>query len=525
MFAHPLNAPGVACPRLRLAVARHYTRLTTTRLRGSPETARSAGSSPSDKMAGDPRNVERVPVKTINQGSLLVVDDDKNVCEAIAEYLRSLGHRTDTATTCLEAIERMGEFPFQIVLCDVCLPDADGFHLLQWAVEHAPDTDVILITGYGTIESAVEAIRMGAFDYLTKPLIDDELNLSIQRALGQRKIVEENRSLRARLDGRFGLASIVGRDYKMLRLFDLVESVADTRTTVLILGESGTGKTITARAIHQLSERRDQPFVEVSCGALPDSLLESELFGHVAGAFTGANHDKVGKFLQASGGTIFLDEIATASPGLQIKLLRVLQDREFEPVGGTKTHKVDVRLILATNSNLEEMVREGKFREDLYYRINVISITQPPLRERIGDIPILIAHYLEHFNTQTGKKIECFDDNAMQMLQRYSWPGNVRELVNVIERCVVLSKAPVVTASDLPEAIRREELARADFSSCGPGANLKSALAMPERQIILDALDSHGWNRQETARALGINRTTLYKKMKKYGIEFERQTV
>jgi DNA-binding NtrC family response regulator len=320
------------------------------------------------------------------------------------------------------------------------------------------------------------------------------------------------------------LSNIVGRDYKMVRMFDLIESVADTRTTVLILGESGTGKTVTARAIHQLSSRRDKPFVEVSCGALPDSLLESELFGHVAGSFTGATHDKVGKFLQADGGTLFLDEVATASPGLQVKLLRVLQDREFEPVGGNKTHKVDVRLVLATNRDLESMVRRGEFREDLYYRINVISVTQPPLRERIGDIPLLLEHYLAHFREQTGKKITGFDEQALQALQRYSWPGNVRELVNLVERSIVLSKGTVVSLPELPDAVRREELARTDLAGC-VGANLKSALAMPERQIILDALAAHGWSRQETAKALGINRTTLYKKMKKFGIEFERQMV
>ena len=339
-------------------------------------------------------------------------------------------------------------------------------------------------------------------------------------------MVEENRTLRAQLDQKFGLSNIVGRDYKMLRLYELIESVADTRTTVLILGESGTGKTITARAIHQLSSRRDKPFVEVACGALPDSLLESELFGHVAGAFTGASHDKIGKFLQADGGTLFLDEVATASPGLQVKLLRVLQDREFEPVGGNKTHKVDVRLVLATNRDLETMVRRGEFREDLFYRINVISVTQPPLRERIGDIPLLLEHYLEHFRLQTGKKASpgSTSRRLARPLQRYSWPGNVRELVNLVERSLVLSKGSVVALSDLPDAVRREELARTDLANC-TGANLKSALAMPEKQIILEALASHGWSRQETAKALGINRTTLYKKMKKFGIEFERQMV
>jgi len=244
----------------------------------------------------------------------------------------------------------------------------------------------------------------------------------------------------------------------------------------------------------------------------------------VAGSFTGATHDKVGKFLQADGGTLFLDEVATASPGLQVKLLRVLQDREFEPVGGNKTYKVDVRLVLATNRDLESMVRRGEFREDLYYRINVISVTQPPLRERIGDIPLLLEHYLAHFREQTGKKITGFDEQALQALQRYSWPGNVRELVNLVERSIVLSKGTVVSLPELPDAVRREELARTDLAGC-VGANLKSALAMPERQIILDALAAHGWSRQETAKALGINRTTLYKKMKKFGIEFERQMV
>jgi len=456
------------------------------------------------------------------QSSLLVIDDDEYVLEAIAEYLRSEGYRTETASNCLDAIERMREYPFEVAVCDVCLPDADGFHLLEWAVDNTPDTSVILLTGYGTIESAVEAIRIGAFDYLTKPVIDEELKLSIDRALERRRITAENKSLKAKLKHRFGPADIIGQDYKMLKMFDLIESVADTRTTVLILGESGTGKTPTARAIHQASSRQDKPFVEVACGALPDSLLESELFGHVEGAFTGATSNKVGKFLQADGGTLFLDEIATASPSLQVKLLRVLQDREFEPVGGTETHRVDVRLILATNVDLEEAVKKGEFREDLFYRINVITITQPALRERMTDIPLLVEHYLTEFNEQTGKRVEKFDDEALRLLQQYRWPGNVRELVNVVERAVVLCKGDVVTAADLPEALRQESEAAASYQ-LGPRGTLKSALASPERQIILDALEVNGWNRQNTAKMLGINRTTLYKKMKKYDIEFEKQ--
>jgi DNA-binding NtrC family response regulator len=458
-----------------------------------------------------------------NHGSLLVVDDDRHILEAMADYLRGLGHRTEVAQTCQQAIERMGEYPFEVVICDVNLPDKDGFQLLEWGVENCPDTSVIMLTGYGTIESAVEAIRVGAFDYLTKPVIDDELNLAIQRALGQRAIVEENKSLRKQLDERFGLSSIVGRDYKMQKMFDLMESVADTRATILILGESGTGKTMTARAIHQLSERSDRPFVEVACGALPDTLLESELFGHVAGSFTGATQDKEGKFLQADGGTIFLDEIATASPSLQVKLLRVLQDREFEPVGGNKTHKVDVRLILATNEDLEEAVQAGRFRQDLFYRINVITLTQPPLRERLGDIPLLVEFYLGEMNERNGKNVRRFDESALQVMQRYNWPGNVRELVNAVERAVVLCKEETVTVEDLPDNLRREDPNRNTVQLTDHGRSLKNALVAPERQIILNQLEQNGWNRQKTAAALGINRTTLYKKMKKYEITFEQQ--
>lgn len=459
----------------------------------------------------------------MNFGSLLLVDDDKFVLDAMADYLRGLGYRTETANNCRDAIQRMREFPFEVVICDVNLPDQDGFQLLEWSKQNTPETSVILLTGFGTIESAVDAIRLGAFDYLTKPIICDELNFSIERALGQRKIVQENRTLRQQLNERFGLGNIIGRDYRMQKMFDLIESVADTRASVLILGESGTGKTMTARAIHQLSSRRGKPFVEVACGSLPDSLLESELFGHVQGAFTGAVHDKMGKFLQADGGTIFLDEMATASPSLQVKLLRVIQDREFEPVGGNKTHKVDVRLILATNADLEAMVAKGEFRQDLFYRINVITLTQPPLRERLGDIPLLLEHFLAEFNSQNGKNIIGFSEAAVQLLQRYNWPGNVRELVNIVERAVVLAKGTMIGIEDFPDALRRQVAMPDALNNRANNTPLKAALASPERQILLDALETHGWNRQHTAKALGINRTTLYKKMKKFSIDFDKQ--
>ncbi len=461
-------------------------------------------------------------MKAKNGGSLLVVDDDKHILDAMADYLRSLGHRTEAASTCTEAMERMQEFPFEVVVCDVNLPDKDGFQLLEWARENAPETAVILLTGFGTIESAVEAIRDGAFDYLTKPLIDQELQLSIERALEKRRMLEENRNLKAQLTEKFGVNNIIGHDYKMLKMFDVMESVAATRTTVLILGESGTGKTMTARAIHDMSDRRDKPFVEVACGALPENLLESELFGHVEGAFTGANGDKIGKFLQADGGTLFLDEVATASPGLQVKLLRALQDREFEAVGGTETHKVDVRVVLATNADLEDMVAKGEFREDLYYRINVVSLTQAPLRERLGDIPAIAEHYFKVFNEQNGRDLKGISTDAMRVLQEYSWPGNVRELVNILERAVVLCRGTEITRGDLPDKLTTELMAQAALPATPTGRNsLKSALSAPERQLIIDALEQNGWNRQATSRMLGINRTTLYKKMKKYDISFE----
>ncbi|QDT63284.1 sigma-54-dependent transcriptional regulator [Calycomorphotria hydatis] len=455
-------------------------------------------------------------------GSLLVIDDDHDLRDAMADYLRDRGHRVETAGDAREAIGRLRDFPFDVAICDVHLPDEDGFQLLDWAQKNVPDTSFLLLTGYGTIEGAVEAIRHGAFDYLTKPLIDEELAYSIQRALERRRIVEENESLRKQLDQKFGLGTIIGRDYKMQRMYDLIESVADTRTTVLILGESGTGKTMTARAVHQLSDRRDQPFVEVACGALPENLLESELFGHVKGSFTGAAQDKDGKFLLANGGTLFLDEIATASPSLQVKLLRAIQDREFEPVGGSKTHRVDVRLILATNADLEQMVRDGEFREDLYYRINVISMTQPPLRERIGDIPLLAEHYLQHFNEHAGRDIRGFEDETIRAMQSHHWPGNVRELVNVIERAVVLCRRDMIAVSDLPESMRSDQLTTSVVAT-GLNGSLKTAMVAPERQLIVDALNKYGWNRQKTASALGINRTTLYKKMKRYDIEYETE--
>ncbi|HZZ71783.1 MAG TPA: sigma-54 dependent transcriptional regulator [Pirellulales bacterium] len=452
----------------------------------------------------------------MKKGSILLVDDDRQVLEAMADWLRQKGYRLEVAVSVQEACAALRKRSYDLVLTDVRLDDGDGFEILSHCRENYPGLAVILLTGYGTVDSAVEAIRSGAFDFLTKPLIDEELELAIDRAFNQRQVLEENKNLKAQLDLRFGMENIVGHDHRMLKIFDMVDSVADTRATMLITGESGTGKSLVARAIHRRSSRRDKPFVEIACGALPENLLESELFGHVAGSFTGALGDKVGKFLQADGGTIFLDEIATASPSMQVKLLRVLQEMQFEPVGGTKTFHVDARVILATNEDLGQAVAAGRFRQDLFYRINVINVELPSLRERISDIPLLAKHFLAEVCAESGKKVREFSDEAMSAMQRHRWPGNVRELQNVVERAVLLGKGDVVRIEDLPSSLSAGAPVAVESAT---GKSLKQALEAPERQIILEVLEAHDWNRQLTAELLGINRTTLYKKMKRLGLE------
>jgi len=454
------------------------------------------------------------------RGRLLVVDDDPIILDSLGEFLRLEGYDVDGATTIADALNALERRTYNVVISDVNMPESDGFELLRVVKKRFPDVVVVMITGYGTIESAVEAIKMGAYDYLTKPIIDDEIRLIVERALNQQALVREVHTLRRQLDLRYGLDAIVGHDYKMLKIFDLVDAVAESKVTVLIQGESGTGKSLVARVVHHRSERRDGPFVEVSCGAIPESLLESELFGHVRGAFTGAISDKQGKFKAAHGGTIFLDEISTASPGLQVKLLRALQERQFEAVGSNKTETVDVRVILATNTDLEREVQEGRFREDLFYRINVVNVTLPPLRERIGDIPLLSETFLERYCQQMRKELLGFTDEAMQCLQRYHWPGNVRELENIVERAVVLTKNRHITVNDLPAKLL-ESAANAPTGERYKPTSLKAALEEPEKRIIEAALRAHDWNRQLTAEALEINRTTLYKKMKRYGLEVD----
>ena len=454
------------------------------------------------------------------KATVLVVDDDGIILDSLCEFLRLEGYEAVAAGSLADALKAMELRTVDLIVTDVNMPGGNGFELLHVTRRKAPDTVVIMMTGYGTIESAVEAIRMGAYDYLTKPIIDDELKLCVERALAQQAILRENRILKEKLALRFGLESVIGHDYRMLKVFDLVESVAGSKVTALLQGPSGTGKSLIARVIHQQSDRCNKPFIEVSCGALPETLLESELFGHVRGAFTGAVSNKIGKFKAADGGTIFLDEIASASPAMQVKLLRVLQTQQFEPVGGNKTETVDVRVVLASNLDLEDEVRAGRFREDLFYRINVVAIEMPTLAERVGDIPMLAEHFLKLSCAEMKREILGFEDSATRLLQRYDWPGNVRELENVVARAVVLSKGHYVTERDLPPKLLESAETFEPIETYRP-MPLREALEQPEKRILESALRANGWNRQLTAEQLGINRTTLYKKMKRYGLDAE----
>ena len=456
----------------------------------------------------------------MNSKSILIVDDDEIILDSLCEFLSLEGFATTGAGSLKAAMEKLQNNSYSLLITDVNLPDGDGFELLEAVKQNHPQTVAILITAYGTIESAVKAIKQGAYDYLTKPIIDDELRLAVGRALQQQTLMSENEALRSQLEQRYSLENIISQNYKMARIFDLVEAVGDTTTTILMTGPSGTGKSILARAIHHRSSRCKKPFVEVSCGALPETLLESELFGHAKGSFTGAFANKDGKFLAAHGGTIFLDEISNASPALQVKLLRVLQDRQFEPVGSNKTKTVDTRILLATNRNLKEEVKQGRFREDLLYRINVVTINLPLLAERVGDVPLLARHFLKMFSLGHKRDKLGITDEALEALERYSWPGNVRELENVMERAVLLGKDKFIGVEDLPANITADA---GQVQSSFGNMTLKEAMAEPEKNIIRQALEVNHWNRQGTAKALDINRTTLFKKMKQYDLYAEAE--
>ncbi len=454
---------------------------------------------------------------------ILIIDDEPLVRHSLRELLALEGYAVTTACNGKEGVEAAKKSPPDIVLSDMKMPEMDGLHVVREMKKVAPQAKVILATGYGSIEDAVRAMREGAYDYITKPIVDSEIKILIERVADQQRLLAENILLRKQVESvcRDHFLNIVGRDEKMQRIYNLIETVAATRATILIHGESGTGKRLVAHAIHRMSDpEKKLPFVEVSCGALTETLLESELFGHVKGSFTGAIRDRVGRFELAHGGTIFLDEIDAFSLTLQVKLLRVLQEGEFEMVGDTKTRKVDTRIVTATNQDLEELIAQGKFRKDLFYRLNIIAIEIPPLRERKGDIPLLVESFVEKHSRANKKKIERLSPEAMEILQKYDWPGNIRELENVIERATILCKGHEVTPEFLPDAVKRSRKVYADNNGDGDGtlSGLKGALSVPEKDLIVRVLEKNGWNRNSTAEELAINRTTLYKKMVKYGL-------
>ena len=463
----------------------------------------------------------------MERANILVVDDDLLVLRSLSELLRSEGHRVTTATSTAEATELADGGVFHLLLSDVSMPGGSGFALLEYCRKNWPELPVVMITAYGSIEDAVRAIKSGAYDYITKPVMDEELQLVISRALEQRRLLQENRALKQQLGATFNFDNFIYCDPKMHEVIETVKRLADTRSTVLITGESGTGKSVLARAIHANSARRDGPFIEVSCGALPDTLLESELFGHTKGAFSGAISSREGKFKAAHEGTIFLDEISTASVSLQTRLLRILESFQFEPVGSNDTVEVDVRVILATNSDLSALVRDGSFRQDLYFRVNVLSVALPPLRERRDDILLLAEHFLRRSDETEGLEVAGFEDEVLPVLQAYGWPGNVRELQNVVHRAALLTRASRITLADLPERLLAEVgklgvgagKSREDAEALVDHGGLKGAHEAWERRVIERVLTEAGGSRQKAAARLHINRATLFNKMRRYGLE------
>src|SRR5580765_5569520 len=456
---------------------------------------------------------------------LLLVEDEAALREAVAEQLTDRGYHVEQAESGEAAIGKLADFAFDIILTDLRLPGIDGSAVVEAAVARYPDIVAIVITGYGTVKDAVEAIKRGARDFVSKPFQIDELLHVLDSALEQRRLRSENAYLRAQLEERYRFdQGIVGKSRPMARLFQLLETVAATSSTILINGETGSGKEVVARAIHQHSPRRMQRFVALNCSAIPETLLEAELFGHVRGAFTGAVGNRQGRLEQAHKGTLFLDEVGTMSGALQMKLLRVLQEREFERVGDSHTTKVDVRVIAATNSDLRRMVSDGTFREDLYYRLNVIPVELPPLRERKEDIPLLVQHFLDKFRAadaaggQSRPTLTVAQD-AIRHLMAYSWPGNVRQLENAIERAVAINAGrPQIDVADLPVEIQQAEPALPSTVSLPEGGlDLDVFIAHIERELIERSLERTGGNKGRAAKLLNLKRTTLVEKLKRLG--------
>jgi len=454
---------------------------------------------------------------------VLIVDDEELYRRALERILTRVGHNVITARDATEALAAVAEHSIDLVLSDIQMPGINGLELVRQIRDLAPDLPCIVITGYGSAEQSVEALRAGAFWYLEKPFDQGHLDVIrrlVEQAIEVGRLKAENRMLQRQLQSRYQFENIIGTSSALHSVLDVVAKVAETDSTVLIMGESGTGKELIARAIHYNSPRANRMLVTVNCGAIPEELLESELFGHVKGAFTNAIRQREGRFALADGGTIFLDEIGDMSPNLQVKLLRVLQDRTFEPVGSSKTLSVNVRVLAATNQDLEQAIRERRFREDLYYRLNVIPIVVPPLRDRRDDIPLLIHHFLAVANAEKQRQVSGFSNEAMKLLCSHDWPGNVRELENLVERLVVLCVDGEVQLSDLPPQIAKTAAPTVPVPRLPPGGlSFREVVDDFESNLILQALEQTHWNKNQAARLLGLNRTTLLEKVKKKGLE------
>lgn len=444
---------------------------------------------------------------------ILIVDDERDICRALEFLLKGEGYSVSTALSGEEAIEKVKAEHFDVVLTDLKMERVDGIGVLEKTKELSSDTAVIIMTAFASVESAVEAMKKGAADYIVKPFLNEEIRITVKKVLEQRRLVAENIALKQQLSQRLGCMDFVADSEAMMKIVETLEKVIPTKSNILLLGESGTGKGLLAELIHCNSPRRDRPFISINCSAIPEGLLESELFGYKKGAFTGAVSDKTGLIVMADQGTLFLDEIGDMPLGLQAKILKVLETSEVIPLGDTRPRVVDIRLIAATNQDLEEKIANKTFREDLYYRLNVIEIRIPPLRERKEDIPLLVNHFIRVYSEENKKSVKGIDGNAMRWLMQYSWPGNVRELRNVIERAVVLSQGEYITERDLPDRIKRTASEHIEVST------LKASLENYEKNLIQGIYQSRGRNKEETAKALGIDLATLYRKLKKYGIE------
>ncbi|GMV39761.1 MAG: sigma-54-dependent Fis family transcriptional regulator [Myxococcales bacterium] len=462
------------------------------------------------------------PVAT-EQGQVLVVDDERTLQRALSAILKKQGYSVFTASNAAEALAVLEETPIDVVLSDIQMPGLSGLDLLGRIKQQWPETEVVMMTAYGTVERAVTAVKAGAHDFLTKPFDNiDKVSIVVAKAIERKRLVDRNRTLESQVGARESFEDIVGQSEPMQRVFAMVDSVSYSTANVLIRGESGTGKELVARALHFRSPRKDRPFVVINCSALTETLLESELFGHVKGAFTGATGNKKGLFEAAHTGTIFLDEIGDVPPLTQVKLLRVLQEGEVKRVGSNEVIKVDVRVITATNADLEKAMREGRFREDLYYRLNVIGITLPSLRERVEDIPLLAFHFLRKYNQRMGKQIRTFADEVMEIFQSYRWVGNVRELENCVERCVVLSRGDTIAASALPDNLRSTSYARNGDAAISPDLDFVAAknLAVQsfEMRYLKGLMARTGGNVSEASRIAGMDRSNFRRILKKYDI-------